>query len=773
MKCGLERRPRQAGEAEERSSSARSIAHSPNPFAAQPSIEGSTSVARRPAQRRREVLHHLGVGVERRERLAVVVAPAAQAERVGLELRDGHARILAAAALPYPVRRDGRCGGGGPGPDEALAPDGLPVEPALDRGGRRAGGSRGRRAATRSSPARSRRPTRRTTRPTRPTLTDAEWDQRFRRLVALEAAWPALVTPDSPTQRVGAQLAGTFDEVRHRRPMLSLSNAFSHDELRAFDTRVRKGLGLAAAPEPATDLRYVAELKIDGLAITLRYERGRFVQGATRGDGTTGEDVTANLRTIEVIPSRLREPVTLDARGEVFMPKAEFARINAEREAAGLATVRQPAQQRRRLAPADRPDRDREPAALRVVLPAHRGGPSAAGVRSQSEALDRLTKLGLPVNPEREVCPDIEAVIAFTERWREARHDLPYETDGVVVKVDDLEQQERLGIVSRAPRWAIAFKFPPEQVEAFLEDIVAVRRADRDAHARGPPDAGPGRRLHRRPRDAPQPRRGPAQGHPRRRHGGPPEGGRRDPRGRPADRRAQQRASEREWDMPATCPVCGTPVQRDEGAVRHYCPNLACPARVGQEFGHFVSRGGMDIEGAGWQTLEQLLQRGLVKTRGDFFRLTIDDLEGLDRFARKSRREPHPVDREGQAAPARADHQRARDPAGRLHDRGRAGLLARRGAATGRGRADGRSRRLVRPRRRLPARDGRGRTGAVRGDRGRRADGPDEPRRVARRSRDGRRAARPRRCRRGAGAAGRAPVRRRGERPARRQEPWS
>jgi DNA ligase (NAD+) len=175
-----------------------------------------------------------------------------------------------------------------------------------------------------------------------PILSDAQYDQRFRRLVALEAAWPALVTPDSPTQRVGAQLAGTFDEVRHRRPMLSLSNAFSHDELRAFDARVRKALGFAPTPEPAADLAYVAELKIDGLAITLHYERGRFVQGATRGDGTAGEDVTANLRTIATVPARLTEPATLDARGEVYMPKTEFARINAEREEAGLPLYANP-----------------------------------------------------------------------------------------------------------------------------------------------------------------------------------------------------------------------------------------------------------------------------------------------------------------------------------------------------------------------------------------------------------------------------------------------
>ena len=176
-----------------------------------------------------------------------------------------------------------------------------------------------------------------------PELTDAEYDQLFRRLVALEAAFPALVTPDSPSQKVGGTPAGgRFPEIRHQRPMLSLSNAFSHDELRAFDARVRRGLGLPAAPDPAEDLSYVAELKIDGLAVSLRYERGRFTLGATRGDGTTGEDVTPNLRTIRAIPARLAEPATIEARGEVFMPKAEFARINAERGELGLALYANP-----------------------------------------------------------------------------------------------------------------------------------------------------------------------------------------------------------------------------------------------------------------------------------------------------------------------------------------------------------------------------------------------------------------------------------------------
>jgi DNA ligase (NAD+) len=471
-----------------------------------------------------------------------------------------------------------------------------------------------------------------------PAISDAEYDARLRELVAIETAFPALITPDSPSQRVGAVPAGTFSEVAHRKPMLSLSNAFSHDELRAFDARVRRGLGLPPAPEPAPDLRYVAELKIDGLAISLRYERGRFVQGATRGDGSTGEDVTANLRTISVLPQRLTQPVSLDARGEIFMPKAEFARINEAREAAGLPTYANPrnsgAGSLRQIDPTVTAERRLSSWIYQLV----EDESGSSGVATQSEALDRLASLGFPVNPDRETVADIEAVIDFTEAWREQRYHLPYETDGVVAKVDRFDQQERLGMVSRAPRWAIAYKFPPEQVETVLEDIVAyVGRTGTltpVAYLRPVKVAGSTvarATLHNldevRRKDI-----------------------------RIGDTVVLQKAgdvipevvgpiverrtgSEREFQMPAACPVCGTPIARDEGAVRHYCPNLACPARVSQEFGHFV--GAMDIEGAGWKSLAQLLQTGLVKTRGDFFRLTVEDLEGLERFARKSAENLH------------------------------------------------------------------------------------------------------------------------------------
>jgi DNA ligase (NAD+) len=472
-----------------------------------------------------------------------------------------------------------------------------------------------------------------------PEMTDAEYDQLFRELVALETAYPELITEESPTQRVGgAPIGELFDEVRHRRPMLSLSNAFSHDELRAFDVRVRRGLGLPAPPDAADELRYVAELKIDGLAVTLRYERGRFVQGATRGDGTTGEDVTPNLRTITVIPERLKEPATADVRGEVFMPKAEFVRINAEREEAGLPLYANP----RNSGAGSLRQKDPEVTASRLLsFWAYQLLEEGDGqLPSQAAALDRISALGLPGNPEREAGLDIEAVIEFTERWREARHELPYETDGVVVKVDRFDQQDTLGMVSRAPRWAIAYKFPPEQVESTIEDIVPYvgRTGTLTPVAHMTPTKVAGSTVARatlhnldeiRRKDI-----------------------------RIGDRVILQKAGdvipevvrplvdkrtggEREFVMPTECPVCGTPVVQDEGAVRVYCPNAACPARVSQELSHFVGRGGMDIEGAGWKVLEQLLQRGMVKQRGDFYRLSVEDLETLDRFGRKSAENLH------------------------------------------------------------------------------------------------------------------------------------
>ncbi|HMJ81173.1 MAG TPA: NAD-dependent DNA ligase LigA, partial [Candidatus Dormibacteraeota bacterium] len=469
-----------------------------------------------------------------------------------------------------------------------------------------------------------------------PELSDAEYDALMRELQDLEAAHPELQTPDSPTQRVGAPPSATFSEVRHRSPMLSLANAFSHDELRAFDARVRKGLGLPAVPEAAPELEYVCELKIDGLSVSLRYERGRLAQGATRGDGTTGEDVTANVRTIATVPGQLPEPATLEARGEVYMPKAEFARINAEREEVGLPLYANPrnsgAGSLRQIDP--RVTASRRLAAWTYIL--IEDGPDGESiVARQSAALDRLAALGFPVEEHRQAGLDIEGAIAFTERWREARHELPFETDGVVVKVDRHDQQRRLGMVARAPRWAIAFKFPPEQVETRVEDIVAYvgRTGTLTPVAHMTPVKVAGSTVAR------------ATLH------NLDEVRRKDIRigdwvvlqkagdvipevVRPlVDRRTGE---ERVWEMPATCPVCHAEVVRDEGEVRFRCSNPFCPAQVVQGMSHFVGRGGMDIEGAGWKVLVQLLDRGLVKVPADFYRLTLDEILSLERYAQKS-----------------------------------------------------------------------------------------------------------------------------------------
>lgn len=512
-----------------------------------------------------------------------------------------------------------------------------------------------------------------------PEIPDAEYDRLFRELQDLEAAHPELLTPDSPTQRVGArstqrvgagpgERAGGADaagraggdtssagavegpalgEVPHRTPMLSLGNAFSPDELRAFDARVRRGLRQGSTPMPTlwegaesdtrgADPSYVAELKIDGLAVSLRYESGLLVQGATRGDGTTGEDVTANLRTIEAIPERLPESVTIEVRGEVYMPKAEFARINAEREEAGLPLYANPrnsgAGSLRQIDPRVTASRRLSAWFYNLIEEAPDGGAA-----SQSEALARLTALGFPVEPNHAVGLDIEAVIAFAERWQEPRHDLPYETDGVVVKVDRFEQQRVLGMVSRAPRWAIAYKFPPEQVETLVEDIVpyvgrtgtltpvahlrpvkvagsTVARAtlhNLDEVRRKDVRIGDTVVLHKAGDVIPE-----------------------------VVRVVTERRTGRErlFEMPERCPVCDAAVVRDEGEVRHRCSNPFCPAQVIQGLSHFVARGGMDIEGAGLAVLEQLLERSLVKRPADLYRLRIEDILGLERFAEKSAR---------------------------------------------------------------------------------------------------------------------------------------
>jgi DNA ligase (NAD+) len=460
-----------------------------------------------------------------------------------------------------------------------------------------------------------------------PTIADEAYDALMRELQSLEAAHPELVTPESPTQRVGAPASTRFAPVQHAAPMLSLSNAFNEEELRAFDQRVRKLLG-------RDDVRYVCELKIDGLAINLTYVDGRFVQGATRGDGLVGEDVTGNLRTIRSIPLSLREPVKgrIDVRGEVYLPTASFEATNRERAERGEPPFANP---RNAAAGAVRQLDPKATAKRNLAMWAY----SAAGleVASQSELLARLEQLGLRVNPDRRLAKTLDEVIQFIGESKEKRHALKYGTDGVVVKVDRIADQERLGYVARNPRWATAFKFPAEQATTMVEDILVYvgRMGTLTPVAALAPVLVGGTTVKRATlHNLDEVRRLDV---------------------RKGDRVIIQRAGDvipevvrvetearekgkdyPEFDMPAKCPVCGGDVIHPEGEVAYYCGNPVCPAKSGQRIGHFVSRGGMDIEGVGEALVTQLQEKGLVADPADLFFLTKEQLLELDRFAEKS-----------------------------------------------------------------------------------------------------------------------------------------
>jgi DNA ligase (NAD+) len=413
--------------------------------------------------------------------------------------------------------------------------------------------------------------------------------------------------------------------------MLSLGNAFGADELREFDVRVRRGLGLTDA-DPG--VRYVCELKIDGLAVSLRYEGRTFVRGATRGDGYTGEDVTANLRTVRAIPLTLRANPpgdTLEVRGEVFMPRTAFRALNEQLEAEGKP---QYANARNTAAGSVRQKDPRVTASRRLSVWTYSlvGVP---GVASQSAALDLLRELGFAVNPNVRAATGVEEVLAYIGEWQDKRHELEYETDGVVVKVDEVALQEQLGFVSRSPRWAVAYKFPAEQVTTRLESIevyvgrtgaltpvahvapvfvggTTVRNAtlhNIDEIRRKDLRVGDLVRLQRAGDVIPEVL-GPVL--------------------------EARTGAEREWDMPRSCPVCGTEAVREEGEVVARCPNPFCPAQRLGGLLHFTGRGGMDVEGLGYKVMVQLVERELVREPADVYRLDVHTLEGLDRFARKS-----------------------------------------------------------------------------------------------------------------------------------------
>jgi DNA ligase (NAD+) len=462
-----------------------------------------------------------------------------------------------------------------------------------------------------------------------PEISDREFDKLLTELKQIEEAHPELITPDSPTQRVGGQPIEGFQTVVHREAMLSIDNTYNPDELREFDRRIRKAL-------PKETVVYVVELKIDGVAISLTYEEGRFTVGATRGDGERGDDVTHNLRTIYELPLSLqtdKPPTLFEARGEVYMTRADLVRINRQRQSKGLEALANP---RNSAAGALKLLDPRESAerrlrlftyAMRVV--------EGISVKSHLESLDLLRRLGLPVNPHIESFDSIEKVIEYCSSWADRRHDLPYDTDGMVIKVNDFGQRRRLGSTSKAPRWVVAYKFAAEQaltklhkVEvqvgktgmltpvAHLEPVqlagTTVSRAslhNADEISRKDIRVGDmvvvekaGEIIPYVVRSEPGARTG----------------------------------NEKVFQFPTKCPVCGAPVERDEGGVYYRCTGPACPAQLKERLRFYAHRNAMDIEGLGEAIIDQLVDDGLVRSIPDIYGLTFEQLVDLERMGKKS-----------------------------------------------------------------------------------------------------------------------------------------
>lgn len=460
----------------------------------------------------------------------------------------------------------------------------------------------------------------------RPEITDFEFDKLYRELVNLEAAHPELVTPDSPTQRVGGKASDDFRKVRFRKPMLSLTNVFNGEELREFDRRVKNGLGTEA-------VQYVTELKIDGLSMNLVYEEGRLVQGLTRGDGRVGEDVTANVKTIRTIPLFIENaPPYMEIRGEVYMPRASFARLNEERDEAGLmpfANCRNAAAgSLRQLDPHVTAARNLDFFAYAI------GETEGLAVHTQEELLKQLEAFHFRVNPNYRLWDSIEGVIEGVAEWEEKRRELPYDTDGMVVKVNDFRQQDALGATVKDPKWATAYKYPPEEAVTQVERIVVTM--GRTGVLTPSADLAPVRlagttvkraTLHNldfiREKDI--------------REGDwvriykageiIPEVA--------AVLTEKRTGAEKEFHMPEACPVCGGKVARVEGEAAYRCTNPQCGGVVREKLIHFASRDAMDIEGLGPSVVDSLLAYGLVKDPADFYTLHAEELQQIERMGEK------------------------------------------------------------------------------------------------------------------------------------------
>jgi DNA ligase (NAD+) len=460
-----------------------------------------------------------------------------------------------------------------------------------------------------------------------PTVSDAEYDQLMRELTALEESHPSLRTPDSPTQKVSGGYSTLFTPVQHVERMLSLDNVFDADDLLAWEARAMRDAEVGA---------WLCELKIDGLAVDLVYTDGYLSRAATRGDGRTGEDITNNVRTLAVVPTRLRGgavPELLEVRGEVFFPTAAFADLNASLVEAGKAPFANP----RNAAAGSLRQKDPRVTATRPLSMTVHGLGAQRGfeARSQSEAYARMAELGLPVSSYYEVVSDLDGIWAYVQRWGEHRHDVAHEIDGVVVKVDSIALQRRLGATSKAPRWAVAFKYPPEEVTTKLRDIrVNVGRTGRVTPfgvLEPVKVAGSTVGLATLHNADEVVRKGVLIGDTvvvRKAGDVIPE-----IVGPVVDLRA---GDERAFVMPTECPECGTPLVRPEGEKDTRCPNtVSCPAQMRESVFHFASRSALDIDGLGYETAVALLDAGRVHDVGDIFHLTPESFEGLRGFADK------------------------------------------------------------------------------------------------------------------------------------------
>lgn len=456
-----------------------------------------------------------------------------------------------------------------------------------------------------------------------PSVPDSEYDKLLHELIEIEEKYPEFKSTDSPTVRVGGEAQSSFEKVNHDTPMLSLGNAFNEEDLRKFDQRIRDSIG---------QVEYMCELKIDGLAVSLKYENGRFVQGLTRGDGTTGEDITENLRTIHAIPLKIKEPLNFEVRGEAYMPRRSFIHLNNEKEENG----EQPFANPRNAAAGSLRQLDSKLAAKRKlsVFLYSVNDLTEFNATTQSEALEELDQLGFKTNQERERVSDIEGVLNYIEKWTSKRESLSYDIDGIVIKVNDLSQQEEMGYTQKSPRWAIAYKFPAEEVITKLLDIelsigrtgvvtptailepvkvagTTVSRAslhNEDLIHERDIRIGDSVVIKKAGDIIPE----------------------------VVKSILDRRPNESEiYHMPTHCPSCGHELVRIEGEVALRCINPKCQAQLIEGLIHFVSRQAMNIDGLGTKIIHQLYENQLIKDVADIFYLKEEDLLPLERMGKK------------------------------------------------------------------------------------------------------------------------------------------